>query len=133
MNRLARPSLKMSLLLLGLLWTTTATACSVRDLDAFIVDAVATSQKYWIASLLVGAAVVCIEAYYKRWSIILALTVVLLVFHPHLTIEPFPLPTCDFMSVQYSQDVLAVLVVMLGYQIIKILLAHRKTAQGTSD
>jgi hypothetical protein len=74
----------------------------------------------------------CIEAYQKRWSIILFLTVALLAFHPHLTVRAFPMPSCEFISVQASQAVLAVLAVMLGYRLIRILLAHRRTAQSTS-
>lgn len=123
------------LLLGGLPWIPTVAACSMRDLDGLIADAVATSGKYWIASLLIGELVMFIEAYHRRWSITLALTIGLLIFHPHLTVRPFPMPSCEFTSVQASQAVLAVLavlVVMLGYRIVKIFLAHRKTAQGAS-
>jgi predicted cobalt transporter CbtA len=105
-------------------------ACSVRDLDGLIADAIATSGKYWIASILVGIIVICLEAYQKRWSAILALTIGLLIFHPHLTVRPFPMPSCEFMSIQASQAVLAVLVLMLGYRVIKILFAYRRTEQG---
>jgi predicted cobalt transporter CbtA len=89
-------------------------------LDRFIADAVATSDKYWIASLLIGAVLMGLEAYQKRWSIILVLTIALLVFHPHLTVHPFPTPSCEFASVQDSQVVTAVLAMMLAYRVVKM-------------
>jgi predicted cobalt transporter CbtA len=106
-------------------------ACSVTNLEGFIADAVGTSRKYWIASILIGAVVMGLEAYQKRWSIILALTVALLIFHPHLTVRPLPGPSCEFASVQASQAVLAVLVMVLVYRVVKML-ASRRTAEGTS-
>jgi hypothetical protein len=102
----------------------------VQNLDSFIADAEATTHKYWIASILIGATVMCLEAYQKRWSIILVVTIAVLVFHPHLTVRAFPMPSCDFISVQASQGVLALLVFMLGYLLIKTLLAYGRAAQG---
>jgi predicted cobalt transporter CbtA len=103
----------------------------VVPLRDFIADAEATSGKYWIASIFVGAVVMALEAYQKRWSIILALTVALLIFHPHLTIRAFPKPSCEVTSVQGSQLVLAALVLMLVYQVVKIF-AFRRTAEGVA-
>jgi hypothetical protein len=133
MKRLAAKFLAALIFLYGvLLWTTPGTACSVQSLDRLIANAEDTSSKYWIASLLVGALLVCIEAYQKRWSVVLFLTIALLAFHPHLTVRAFPMPSCEFASVQGSQAVLAVLTIMLGYRLIRILLAVTRTAPSTS-
>jgi lysylphosphatidylglycerol synthetase-like protein (DUF2156 family) len=120
------------LLLGGLLWTTTVSACSVRSLDVLIAGAVATSRKYWIASILIGVVVMSLEAYLKRWSLILAATIALLVFHPHLTLLAFPKPSCEFISVQASQAVLAVLVMMLGYLIVRLLMSRRSEGRKSA-
>ena len=108
-------------------------ACSVWSLDDLIAGAVATSRKYWIASILIGAVLIGLEAYQKRWSIILLVTIALLTFHPHLTMLAFPMTDCEFLSVQASQAVLGVFVMMLGYRVVKILLAHGRTTRGTSE
>jgi hypothetical protein len=110
------------------LWTTSAVACSVRDLDQLILNAVVTSRAYWVASLLVSVAIIGLEVYKKRWSLILALVVIILAFHPHLTIRPFPMPSCDFVSVQASQIALAVLLAIFGYQIFSLALSRRRAA-----
>src|SRR5215813_5330928 len=114
------------LLLGGLLWTTTVLACSLQSLDALIGDAIATSRKYWIASCLIGVVVICLESCLRRWSLILAVTIALLVFHPHLTVRASPMPSCEFISVQVSQAVLAALVMMLGYRIVRMLVSRRR-------
>jgi len=128
------PKLSRALLFLcgGLLWTTSGVACSVSSLDGLIAEAVTMSRQYWIASILVGALLICLEVYQKRRSIVLFLTTVaLLAFHPHLTIHAFPAPSCEFMSVQASQAVLVVLVTMLAYRLIRILIAFRSAVHGT--
>jgi hypothetical protein len=119
------------LLLGGLLWTTTVSACSVRSLDGLIAGAIATSRKYWIASILIGVVVMSLEAYLKRWSLILAATIALLIFHPHLTLLAFPKPSCEFISVQASQAVLVVLLMMLGYRIVRMLVSRRGAGRKT--
>src|SRR5215472_10672108 len=68
----------------------------------------------------------CLEAYQRRWSIILVITIAVLVFPPHLTVRAFPMPSCDFISVPASQGVLALLVLMLGYLGSKTVLAYRR-------
>ena len=118
-------------LLGGLLWATTVSACSTRSWDGLIADAVATSRKYWIASILVGVVVMSLEAYLRRWSIILAATIALLTFHPHLTVRASPMPSCEFISVQASQAVLVVLLMMLGYRIVRMLVSRRGVGRKT--
>jgi hypothetical protein len=112
------PALAGALLLLSglLLWTAPATACLALPGPAAATDVTAMSRPYWIASLLVGAALMGFDAYQKRFSIILGLTVILLAFHPHLTAYPDP---CALTSVLESQIVLGALVVMLGYRIVR--------------
>jgi hypothetical protein len=90
-------------------------------------DAVTTSRMYWIAAIIVGVILICIEAYRKRWSVILALTIALLIFHPHLTIQHFPMPSCEFVSIEASQAVILVLLAMFGYRIVTTVLARRKS------
>jgi len=120
--------LKTLLLLPAVLfWTPVAVACSVWSLDDLIGDAFAHSRKYWIASIHVGGVVVCLGEYRKRWSISTILTLALLIFHPHLTVWPFPMPSCQFISVQASQAALVLLLLMLGYLVIRILLMSRRT------
>jgi len=124
----ARPIGLGALLTLGsvLVWSSAAAACSVTSLDRFIAEAEATSRKYWIASILVGAMVMAL-AHHRRWSITLAVTIAFLIFHPHLTIRAFPMPSCEFISVQASQAVLAVLAMMLGFRV--MLVVRRTTAR----
>jgi len=128
MRAVGRSTLKTLLLLPAVLfWTPVAVACSVWSLDDLIGDAFAHSRKYWIASILVGGVVVCLGEYRKRWSISTILTLALLIFHPHLTVWPFPMPSCQFISVQASQAALVLLLLMLGYLVIRILLMSRRT------
>jgi predicted cobalt transporter CbtA len=108
-------------------------ACSVSSLDDLIADAVATSRKYWIASILIGAVLMGLEAYQKRCSIVLAVSIALLALHPHLTASPFPGPDCVSWSVRASQYMLAVFVVMLVYRVVEFLLARGRTTRGTSE
>jgi len=134
MKRLAPQSLKTLFLLspVGLLCTASAFACSLVNEAASMSNAVAISGTYWIVSILVGGVIIGLEVYHKRWSLILALAVALLIFHPRWTVAALYMPDCTFINVQASQAVLAVLVVMLGYRLIKILLAFRRTAQSAS-
>ncbi len=125
------PKTLLLLLPVGLLCTAPAFACSLVNEAASMSNAVAVSGTYWIVSILLGGVIISLEVYYKRWSVILALTVALLIFHPRWTVPALYMPDCTFINVQASQAVLAVLVAMLGYRIIKILLAYRRTAQGT--
>jgi predicted cobalt transporter CbtA len=105
------------LISVSLLWSTQGMACSVPDLSAFIADAVATSRKYWFASIVIGMSFIGLEVYCKRGPITILLAITLLVLHPHLVETAFPMTSCDFQSVQDSQAVLAVLVILLAYRI----------------
>lgn len=81
---------------------------------------------YWVASLLVGAAIIGLEVYKKRWSFAFALAVIILAFHPHLIVRPFPMPSCEFFNVQASQVTLSVLLAILGYCIISFVLSRKR-------
>jgi hypothetical protein len=69
------------------------------------------------------------EAYQRRWSVILGFTVALLVFHPHLTVRPYPMPSCEFTSVHASQAALIAICAMLGYRLLRVFLYWRSTKQ----
>jgi hypothetical protein len=112
-------------------YTKPGLACSLVDVEASTAKAVATSGTYWIISILLGGMIIGFEVYQRRRSLILVLTAALLIFHPRWTVPSLYMPDCMFINVQASQAVLAVLVVMLGYRVIKILLARRRTVHGT--
>lgn len=123
---------KLFLLMPGLLCAVPAFACSLVNEAVSISNAVALSGTYWIVSILLGGVIIGLEVYHKRWSLILAVTVGLLIFHPRWTVSALYMPDCTFINVQASQAILAVLIAMLGFRVIKILLAYRRTARGAS-
>ena len=114
----------------SLLCTTKGMACSPLDPSAFIAEAVATSRKYWFAAIVIGILFISLEIYYKRGPIAILMTITLLILHPHLIEPAFPMASCDFESVQDSQAVLAVLVIVLAYRIFEIFSAHRANTRG---
>jgi predicted cobalt transporter CbtA len=127
-------ALRLFLLIsVSLIWSAQGMACSPVDLNALIAEAVAASRIYWFASIAIAIFFICLEIYYKRDLIATLLTITLLVFHPHLIETAFPMPSCDFTSVQHSQAVLAVLVVILVYRIVEIFSARRATGERTSN
>jgi hypothetical protein len=119
---------------LSLIWTAQGMACSPMDPDAFIAGAVATSRKYWLASIAVGISFIILELYYKRGPIAILLTVTILALNSHLIKPEFPTPSCNFENVQGSQAVLAILSIILAYRILEIFWARRANAgEGVSN
>jgi hypothetical protein len=102
-----------------------ALACSFVNEAAARANSVVESGYYWIGSGVLGVVVACVELHQRRWSIILALSIGLLVFHPKWTVAPIHGPDCVFLNVEASQFVLAVICLLLGYQVFRIVRARR--------
>jgi uncharacterized membrane protein len=134
MKHLAPQPLKTLLLLLpvGLLCTAPAFACSLVNEEASMANAVAVSGTYWIVSILLGGVIIALEVYRKRWWSwpILVLTMGLVIFHPARTVPSLYYPDCTFINVHVSQIVIAVLLATLSYQIVRVLLARRRSHAG---
>jgi hypothetical protein len=86
--------------------------------QASINEALTTSAVYWMISILVGGVVIGLTVYQRRWSLILIVTVALLAFHPRWTFPTSYEPDCTFVNIEASQLVLAILILILGYQTI---------------
>src|SRR4051794_1605935 len=108
MKRILR--LATILLFFGSFSSDSTLACSLGNGAASTVEAVTTAGYYWIASSVLGGLVILIELSLRRWlSIISAIIVVLLIFHPTWTVAPAYGPDCSFQNVEASQFVLAVI------------------------
>jgi hypothetical protein len=115
------------LLLWGSLRPSSARACSLVNVAASTADSVTASGHYWIISGLLGAIVIWIELYQRRWRpIIVVTTLALLVFHPRWTVAPGYGPDCSFQNVEASQCVLAGICLLLGYQIFRTIRSRSK-------
>ena len=108
------------LLLGNILLESPVGACSFVNVEAARVGAISTSKYYWMAAAVVGALVIGVEVY-NRWSLLLGITVLLLVFHPGWLLPPTHGPDCQFINVQGSQAVLAVICILLGYQVFRMI------------
>jgi hypothetical protein len=115
------------LLLFGSSCGNSAFACSLVNVAVSTANSVTISGYYWIASGVLGCAIVCIELYRVRRSLILAITVALLVFHPRWMLAPLYGPDCTFQNVQASQFVL-IAILLLGYEIFRVARSHRRTS-----
>ena len=121
MRRLAAP------LLLASFYIESAFACSFVNAAASTAESVTTSSYYWLASGLLGGLVIFIELYQRRWSsIISAIIVILLIFHPKWTVAPIYGPDCTFQNVEASQFVLAAICLLLGYQSLRMIRSRRQ-------
>jgi len=89
-------------------------------------NAVTISGYYWIGTGLLGIAVISIEIWQRRWSLILVACLALLIFHPRWTVLPVYGPDCSFTNVEASQYVLVVICLLLGYQIFRFVRSNKK-------
>jgi uncharacterized membrane protein HdeD (DUF308 family) len=104
-------------------------ACSLIDEAASAANSVAVSGHYWIISGLLGGLVIFIELNRRRrWSIISAITLALLIFHPRWTVAPFHFPDCTFQNVEASQFVLAIVCLLLGSQVFRMIRSRRSNS-----
>lgn len=100
-------------------------ACSLVNVATSTAEAIALSYYYWLASGVLGLAIVFIEFRRRRRSLVLALTAALLVFHPAWTVSPLYGTDCNFINVQASQAVLAVIALLLVYQLARVMRLRR--------
>lgn len=118
-----------SLFPIVLLCTEPASACSwvnAKAAMAAMEDATAVSANYWIASILLGGALIGLEFRQRRFWLFPAITLALLVFHPRWTLPALHGPDCVFSNVRASQFVLATIVLMLGYRMVGHALTQRQ-------
>jgi hypothetical protein len=88
--------------------------------------AVAESGKYWIASIVVGSALITLELYRGRPWLFPILAAMLLVFHPFWMLPPSYGPDCVFPKVQASEVILIVLCLIFMYRLVSDGLTHRQ-------
>jgi hypothetical protein len=105
---------------LGLLCPSIAIACSFVNPGAAIAEAVSISRQYWIASALLGGALIALEIYCRQRPRISVVTSLLLIFHPAWTVSPSYTPDCRFINVEASQAVLAVIGALLAYRVLRV-------------
>jgi hypothetical protein len=122
----ARKTTALLAQIFSLLGTSHAFACSVVNVDAFLARGVSEAGFYWVASMVLGCVIIIFESYNRRGPIIVFLTVLLLIFHPRWFMYPNYLPDCSFVMVQASQVVLAILVALLLYGVVRTFIAYRK-------
>ncbi|MGY3036710.1 hypothetical protein ACVIIV_005880 [Bradyrhizobium sp. USDA 4354] len=96
-----------------------AIACSLVNVEGSTAEAVKMANYYWAASGLLGAALVMVALYRRRWKLNLAVVIALLAFHPARTVRPFHAPDCSFDNVVASQAVLWLLGLMFAYQLFR--------------
>jgi hypothetical protein len=96
------------------------------NVEAAIVNAVAVSARYWIASILLGGVLIGLEFRQRRFWLFPTIALALLVFHPHWTLPSFFRPDCVFVNVETSQVVLAAIALMLGYRMVGHMLTQRQ-------
>jgi len=89
-------------------------------------NATAVSGNYWIASILLGGALIGLEFRERRFWLFPTITLALLVFHPRWTLPSLYGPDCGFANVETSQEVLATIALMLGYRMVGRTLTQRQ-------
>lgn len=123
----------VALLVVGNLCSNPALACSFVDGSLAMRESVTSSSFYWLVSCVIGGAIVCVDYYQGRWPLISAIAVVLLVFHPAWTVAPLHGPDCSFQNVEPSQLVLAVICLLLVYQIFRIVRSRRRPGSAVRE
>lgn len=112
----------VALLVLGsLLLESPVDACSFINVEVAHANALAESERYWLASAIVGALVIGVEAHNKRWPLLLGVAVSLPVFHPRWLLPSSHGPDCQFINVQGSQAVLVIMCILLAYQVFRMI------------
>jgi hypothetical protein len=89
-------------------------------------NATAVSGNYWIASILLGGALIGLEFRQRRFWLFPTITLAVLIFHPRWTLPSIFGPDCVFANVETSQDVLATIVLMFGYRMVGHTLTQRQ-------
>lgn len=120
---------RLALFPTALFCTGPASACSwvsVKAWEAAEASAAALSVNYWIASILLGGALIGLEFRQRRFWLFPTITLALLVFHPGWTLPSSHGPDCVFVNVQTSQFVFATIVLMLGYRMVGHALTQRQ-------
>lgn len=115
------------------LTTTPSLACTLVDVQASMDEAISTSGDYFIASIALCLIIASIDAYERRLSIPLILSIMIVIFHPWWTVAPFYSTDCSFINVEASQAagiVIAGLLIFRAWHLRKRL-ADRKLSAGS--
>ena len=110
----------------------TASACSLVSVEAARWESIVVAGYYWIASIVLGAAIVGIVVYCRRWLWSPVVVTALLVFHPTWTVAPHYYTDCSFQNVEASKFVLILIALLLAYQIFSIKRSSRKASLNRS-
>ncbi|WP_257170177.1 hypothetical protein [Bradyrhizobium sp. SRS-191] len=97
----------------------TASACSLVDVKTSIADAVLAAEAWWLASVLVAAAVVIVDIRRRPRSLLVITAPLLAAGHPAWWVQPSYGPDCAFANVEASQFVFAALCAMFCYQLVR--------------
>lgn len=105
---------------------TPAVACSLVDPDAYMFSAATLAARLWLASLLLGGLILCLDLYEKRLSLALLIAVVVISAWG-LIVYQQPAwqgqggrnynPDCTVPLVEVSQYVLGLMSALLAYRI----------------
>jgi hypothetical protein len=94
-------------------------ACSVLNAAEYSHAAAASALRYWLASLFVGGLILCLDAYERKlsWALLIAggLSVAWGLVIKHNP-DPGYLPDCSVPLRDFSQYLLGLMSVLLGYR-----------------
>jgi hypothetical protein len=101
-------------------------ACSFVDEAVASAESIRTSNYYLLASGFLGLICILLAFHRRRWVLSLIVIILALAFHPSWMISPMHGPDCSYPNVEASQAVLALIVVLLGYHLWKVVDARRR-------
>jgi len=113
--------LAFPVLLALILFAPSALACEFLNEFAARASAVSDAGWYFLVTLGIGIAVVAVELCTTRRPIVIVSCALLIALHPSWTVLPAHDSACNFANVQLSEVDLAVMVCLLGYQILQFL------------
>lgn len=116
----------------SILCTIPVAACTFVNVEAARANSLAVATAYWAASALVAGVVAYLQIRQKRLSLlVLGFVVLFLVFHPAWTVPQTYGSDCEFLNVLVSKLVIAMLFLLLGYEVVKsIRRARAKTKEN---
>ena len=105
-------------------------ACSLENPAEYVENAAALAQLFWFASIVLGGLILCLDVWERRVSLALPVAGWLLFSWGLLvyrTPTPNYLPDCTVPLVEYSQYVLGITSVLLGWRgLVALRTSHSK-------
>ena len=99
-----------------------ATACSVDSMEKHMEAGAASVRNFWLASILVGGLILCLDLYERKVSVPLLVTTGLLLLGWLLYRTPhwgFYMPSCEPFLLAPVQLVLGLIAALLAYRVFR--------------